>query len=673
MPEYGYAGEILKVDLSDGRITKLPSAPYAEKYIGGHGIAARLYWEMVPPQARALEPENCVICATGPVAGFPGFAGSRWKIFGKSASGDREAFTYANLGEGWGSWLKFAGYDALAVQGKADRPVYIYIHDGGVEIRDASHLWGQTTFDASDNLKAELGKNTSVLTIGPAGENLVPYATMLADGGASGAGGLGAVLGYKNLKAIAVAAGVKRPVAASPARVRELVARIQATKARAAAPSPWAVPGLTRDHACYGCGIGCSRQIYDGERGRLFKSLCEASMFYTRVSTGRFGNMDELRLLATRLADGYGLDAAVLHGMIGWLEECHREGILSEKEAGLPLARIGGAEFIEELTRKITYREGFGDALSRGTIAAAKSLGKRAEELLSLHVATRGSETKDYDPRVMMTTALLYATEPRRPIQQLHEVAMPLITWLQWAQGNKNIPFSSASFRRLADRIWGSPIAADFSTYEGKALAAKKLQDRVYSKESLVLCDLRWTMNQVFRFGGDADRPLTESDVYTKKEKKDDDSKWYPDFRPVGATVEHVTESEVYTAITGNEIDEAGLYKIGERVFNLQRAILLRQGWPGRDGDRLLDYYHTVPLRHGELHLNADGLAPGRDGEVISKLGTVVARDDFEKMKSEYYALRGWDTETGLPTRSGLEELGLKDVAADLAGRGLLK
>ena len=140
MPEHGYAGEILTVDLSDGTVTKLPTADYTDTYIGGHGIATRLYWEMVPPEAKAFDPENCLICASGPVTGFPGFAGFRWKIFATSPLGDPESFSYCNLGERWGAWLKYAGYDALVVQGKADKPVYLYINDGTVEIRDATHL-----------------------------------------------------------------------------------------------------------------------------------------------------------------------------------------------------------------------------------------------------------------------------------------------------------------------------------------------------------------------------------------------------------------------------------------------------------------------------------------------------------------------------------------------------
>jgi aldehyde:ferredoxin oxidoreductase len=166
MTEYGYAGEILKVNLSDGKILKADTADYARKYIGGHGIAARLYWDMVPGNAAAHDPENCLICASGPVAGFTRFAGFRWKICGKTALDNPESFSYCNMGERWGGYLKYAGYDALAVQGKAEKPVYVFINNGKVEIRDATMFWGMSSFDAIDALKAEAGKDSSVLTIG---------------------------------------------------------------------------------------------------------------------------------------------------------------------------------------------------------------------------------------------------------------------------------------------------------------------------------------------------------------------------------------------------------------------------------------------------------------------------------------------------------------------------
>lgn len=641
MSEFGYAGEILKVDLCDGTAERLPTALYADRFLGGRGIAARLYWDMVPPGAGAFDPENCLIYAGGPVAGFPGLAGFRWKICGKSSTGEADSFSYANLGEKWGAWLKYAGYDALAVRGKADKPVYLLVTDDKVEIRDAAGLWGKSAFDAADSLKTELGKGISVLAIGPAAENLVSFTTVLSDEGTSGSGGLGAVMGSKNLKAV-VTAGNKRPAAARPEQLQRLLDRIRGMRKLPSSftSSPWAIPGLTRDHKCFGCGLGCSRLVYTGDNGRRYKSFCQASGFYRRHVLNYHGKWNEAHLLAIQLADGYGLDTSVLHGLIEWLGASYRENLLTEEETGLPLSKIGSAEFIEALTRKIAFREGFGDVLARGTIAAAGTVGTRAQELLPDAVATRRGETKDYDPRMLPTTSLLYATEPRRPIQQLHEISIILLMWLNWARGEGNAFFSSADFREVGERFWGGAVAADFTTFEGKALAAKKIQDRTYAKESLVLCDLRWPITWANYSGGHVGDPSLES--------------------------------QIYSAITGKDIDEAGLNKIGERIFNLQRAILLRQGWPGRRGDVLLDYIHDSPLRQGEVFFSPDALVPGQDGRVVSRVGAIVDREEFQRVKSEYYTLRGWDETSGLPTEAGLADLHLEDVASDLKGRGLL-
>jgi len=639
LTEFGYAGNILKINLSDGNISKVPTAGYADRFIGGHGVAAKLYWDMVPPEAKAYDPENCLVYASGPVAGFPRFAGFRWKICGKSVLGDRESFNYCNLGDRWGAFLKFAGYDALAVQGKADRPAIIFINNGTVEIKDASSLRRKLTFDIVDALKEDHGADASVLTIGPAGDKLLTYATVYADEGASGSGGLAAVMGSKNLKAIIIAPGKNRPKAANAEKLRKLADEFRDLRPPGEMPSMWEIPGLTHDKACYGCGIGCGRHVYSLNGDRRYKSLCEASIFYTWAVEKYSGKADGAQLLATRLCDGYGIDTAVMHGMIEWLNACHEAGLITEKQTGLPLKQIGSPEFIEKLTGMIARQEGFGEILARGTIDAAREIGKDAENLLHLYIATRGSETKDYDPRLMITTSLFYATEPRRPIQQLHAVCSLVMAWLE--MGNPSRPgefFTIEKFRDVAEKFWGSRIAADFSTLEGKPLAAKIIQDRAFAKESLVLCDLRWPVMVVP--GGIGDATL---------------------------------ESRIYSAITGKETDEQELNRIGERIFNLQRAILLRQGWHGRKDDQLLEYYHTAPLEKGEIFWNDDGLVPGKDGEIMSKVCTVVDRDDFEKLKDEYYELRGWDIASGLPTEARLAELGLQDIAKDLKKRGLVR
>jgi aldehyde:ferredoxin oxidoreductase len=638
MTRFGYAGEILEVDLSSGSITRIPSAPYTDRFLGGRGLAAKIYWDMVPVAARPFDPENCLIYATGPVTGYNRIAGGcRWQVCGKSPVTVPESFSYANLGERWGIRLKYAGYDALVVQGKADKPVYIYIRDGKVEIRDATALWGNYAIEAGDSLKAELGKDVSVLTIGPAAENLVPFATMLADDGASGASGLGSVMGSKNLKAIAVA-GERQPEAADPTRLASLATRIQ--ELRKDTWKNWLddVPGRTKLRACYGCPSGCFRKSYT-EAGRRYKFFCQATHVYWPEGERDGQDSAEIAMLAIRCCDRYGLDTTILRPLTDWLADCYREGALRDNDIGLPLSKIGTGEFIELVTRKIAFREGFGEVLAQGIIKAAAKLGGRAEELSHLHVVTRASETRDYDPRLILTNALLYATEQRRPISQLHETSHSLWLWYNWTNKLEGAFLSYNDFLNIGKNFWGGAAGADYSTYEGKALAAKKIQDRAYAKESLILCDFLWPIIWV-RFAEDH-------------------------------SGDPAMESRVLAAITGREIDEAGLNKIGERVFNLQRAILLRQGCEGRKGDRLLDYLHEEPLPFA--FFNPDCLVPGKNGQIVSRKGARLPRADFENMKSEYYELRGWDIESGLPTEKILGELELADIAADLRTRGLLR
>ncbi|MCG6878622.1 MAG: hypothetical protein LJE96_05670 [Deltaproteobacteria bacterium] len=639
MAEFGYAGNILRIDLSNRRITSFPTAPYAQKFLGGRGLAARLYWEMASLEAKAFDPENCLIFANGPITGFPGLAGCRWQVCGKAPIMDPEVFSYANLGERWGAYLKYSGYDGLMVQGKADRPCYIYIDDEGSEIRDASFLWGKTTFETVDRLKAKLGKSNSILTVGPAAENLVVFATLFTDEGASGASGMGSVMGSKNLKAIVVASSKNRPKAADPDTLKELIKRISALR-----KDTWKnwlndVPGLTKRHACYGCGIGCFRKSYKHE-GKQFKFFCQAVHVYW-MAAEKFGGDDSIQtiLQAMRLCDGYGLDTTVMGPMIEWLENCFTQGVLSEAQTGLPLSKIGSLDFIQALTSKIAHRQSFGDLLARGTLMAAEKIGQKAMALTHASILTRASELREYDPRLVITNTLLYATEMRRPINQVHELTHALWMWLNWMGGEEGAFLSTDDFMNVAKNFWGGIQAADFSSYEGKALAAKKIQDRAYAKESLILCDFLWPVIWI-RFADNHSGDPT-------------------------------LESQVLSAITGREIDETGLNAIGERIFNLQRAILLRQGWGGRQGDRLLDYLHDEPL--DTVFFDPDCIVPGKNGKPVSRKGQKIVRSDFENLKSEYYQLRGWDVDSGLPREAKLKELGLSDIATDLKARDLLK
>lgn len=639
MSGFGYAGNILEADLTNSRISSYPSAEYTDIYMGGRGLGAKLYWDRVSPKTRAIDPDNCLICTNGPVTGFPGLAGSRCAICGKTRIRGEDLFCYGNLGGKWGVFLKYAGYDGLVVTGKAEKPVYLFIDNESAEIRDASALWGKTVFETGDILQSELGRGTSVLTIGPAGENLVSFATVVTDDGAVGSGGLGIIMGAKLLKAVVVS-GNKKPRAADQDKLADLIRPIREMTAKSPAEKlPWIIPGFNKKQICFACGLGCDRRKYTGPGGRVYKSVCQASIFYSGMAMSYCRDINKAQQIqrqTTRLCDSYGLDTAVMQPVIEFLEACGKEGILNNAETGLPLAKIGSIEFIEELIPKISTQNGFGKILSLGVLKAAESVGKEAESIIGNFVATKGGETKDYDPRMIITTSLLYATEPRRPIQQLHEISRILRLWLNWVNDGEDASITIEEFRHIGESLWGNALAVDFSTLEGKAMAAKRIQNRSYVKESLILCDRSWS---------DFARP------------------YVTDNRLI---------SRIYSVITGKEVDDSSLMEAGERIFNLQRAILLREGWNGRQGDRLLDYYHEKPLKEGELPFNGKGLVPGKDGEVISRIGAVLDRNDFEDLKSEYYELRGWDVESGLPTKSRLEELGLNDVAADLDGRGLL-
>lgn len=629
---FGYAGAILRVDLSRGDTTKLPTSDYADRFLGGRGLAARLYWDQAPPGVEPLSADNCVIFAVGPLAGFTRVAGSRWQVCGKAPATDPPMFSYANGGGSWGAWLRFAGFDAVAVVGRSDRPVFLHLHDGHVEIRDASGLWGCSTVETRRLLKNELGASTRVVSIGPAGENGVRFATLLADDDASASSGFGAVLGSKNLKAIAVS-GNRKPEAADPGRLKALADRALELRQGTWGPYPARMAGELKRHACFGCVAGCARATYratTGERGKFF---CQAGIFYMDPVLRFYGAMDETAFHAGRLCNEYGLNTNVIEPMIAWLGRCHEAGVLSEDETGLPLSKIGSYDFIEALVRRISLREGFGDALALGTTAAARSVGRGSEALIGQLIGTKADEDRVYDPRLYNITALLYATEPRKPVRQLHEVSWPMVYWASWTKRREGNFISSEVLRHLAERFWGGAASADLSTYEGVALAAKTIQDRACAEDCLIVCDYTWPMTWVRH----SEDHLGDTSL----------------------------ESQLVSAVTGEEIDEPGLNRIGERVFNLQRAILLRDGHEGRNGDVLLDFFHTAPLE-SEPHLNRSLLAPGKNGEVVCRKGSVLDRTDFERLKDQYYDLRGWDARTGVPTAHKLASLDLEDIRPDI-------
>jgi len=648
MPPFGYAGRILRLDLSIAKVTTIPTTDYVTDYLGGRGIAAKVYWDEVPPEAGAFDAENKLIFATGPMAGLPTIGGSRWKVCAKSPATTPEKFCYSNLGGRWGAALKFAGYDAIVVQGKSERPAYLLIRDDVAELRDASTLWGKGAIETRETLKSELGDSARVVAIGPAGENLATMATLLADNDASGSGGLGAVMGSKKLKAIVIMDGKKGVEVAQPEKLRELIQYYRGLSPIMLRTSSYRfstelVPSLSRTKMkkmdpCYGCR-GCSRRLYEADDGKKGKYFCASSMFYQPWSISYHGEWNDVPFYATKLVDTYGLDSKAIDRMISWLHRCYEVGILTDEYTGIPISKTGSLDFIETLTRKLSFRQGFGDLLAKGIDAAAESIGPEAKEQTKRIGYIAIPEYSDiYSPRLYITNAIFYAMEPRLPMQQLHEAGTLIPKWVSWVKGEPGATASSEVVRAIAKRCWGSEVAGDFSTYEGKALAAKMIQDREIAKECLILCDYLW--------------PII--DLETSEDHVGDPT----------------LESKLVSAVTGRDVDEEGLYKIGERVFNLQRAIHVREGHRGRDFDDLPDRCFSEPLKFDIM--NPDCLVPGKDGEVTSRKGAVIDRQEFEKMKDEYYELRRWDAATGLQTRASLEKLGLGYVADDLEKRGLI-
>jgi len=631
-----YAGNILRVNLSTGHVDKVSTEDYAPLFLGGRGIAAKIYWDEVPPGIDAFDPENRLLFVTGPIAGVAGFASPRWQVCGKSPIHDR--FSYCNLGGSWGAQLKFAGYDGLVIYGKSDKPVYLWIADDGVEIREATHLVGTGAIHCREKLKEELGRSFSVVATGIAGENRVVFASLVADNDATGSSGLGAVMGSKNLKAIAVR-GKRKIDVADPEKVKKLRERLHLEmKGRPISILPSIVnPEKLKKEICYGCGIGCMRSTYEGVGGQKGKFMCQSGVFYQTRAQRYYGEINEVPFEANKLCDDYGIDTHTIETMIMWLSRCYQAGLLSDEQTGIPLSKIGSREFIETLLRKISHRDGFGDLLAGGTYKAAEALGGKAPELITDYMTWTGYNSV-YGARLYITTGLLYATESRLPIQELHEISPLVMQWAIQATGLGQTYLTSEVMQAIAKRFWGNEIAADFSTYEGKALAAAKIQDREHAKECLILCDFVW--------------PIFHSRL----------------------SEDHVgdptLESQVCAAVTGRDIDEQGLYKIGERVFNLQRAILAREGHGGREHDRLEEFNFTVPLKTD--FGNPGCIVPGKDGELLCRKGMVVDREKFEQMKDEYYQIRGWDVATGLQKRAKLEELNLEWVAQKLESEGLL-
>jgi aldehyde:ferredoxin oxidoreductase len=630
---FGWCGKILNIDLSNSRVTERNTMDYSERFLGGRGIATRIYWEEVGPNVGAFDPENRLILMSGPLGGTGVQGASRFEAVGKSPMLMPEGFCYGNLGGFFGPYLKRAGFDGIVISGRSEKPVYVWIHDGKAQILDAVLLWRKGVYDVREILKDTHGKNVRFVTTGVAGENLCRSANLMTDNEGSATGGFGAVMGSKNLKAIAVL-GTGNPLVANPEKLKELNQLTIRLNKRALlqAPFPEEQVRRTGKSSCYQCGLDCKyRNSFRTASGKNVVRKCQSMFVYLPWVFRRPGETTETAVDATGICNDLSICTMEMSNVIHWLESCYQSGYLSDKETGIDISKLGTREFFENLANMIAHRQGFGDILAEGLLRAGEKLGDKAKAHFTNEISDVG-DGATYSGREYLMNGLLYALEPRQPIAMLHEISWLTGLWVINQANPEFSPVTSEVFRAAATKFWGHEKAWDLTTHEGKAKAAVNIMNRTYVKDSLLLCDSSW--------------PIMVSQD----------------------TPDHLgdpgLESRIFSAVTGIETDETGLNQYGERIFNLQRGVLLREGRRPKTDDVPKEFNFTDPVE--TVFMNSEVIVPGPGQEVISRKGQILERDVFETMRKEFYDLRGWSIDSGLQKAKTLEHLGLSDLLQDL-------
>ena len=446
---FGYQGKILHVNLTSGALEiEQPDEGFYRTYMGGSALGMYYLLKNTPAGVDPLGPENTLVLSLSPLTGAPVSGQSRMTSTAKSpltgAAGD------AQCGGFWPAELKFAGFDAVVVTGKATNPVYLWLHDGEAELRDASHLWGKTTGEVEAQIKEELGdRKVEIAQCGPAGEKLVRYACIInMSNRANGRTGMGAVMGSKNLKAVAVR-GKKRPEIADKAALQSAakwgadnfeesdvyglgmfgtaeVLRYQHQDGglpthnwSSGAFDGWeAIDGQTmyktvlkeRD-TCYACTVRCKRVVEITEGPYKVDPLYGGPEYETLATFGSYCGIDDLAAVsyANQVCNQYGMDTISCGATIAWAMDCFEKGIISEADTDGVQLRFGNAEAMVQMVEKIARREGFGDLLAEGSARAADKVGNGAEDLV---VAVKKQELPAHMPQVKRSLALIYAVNP---------------------------------------------------------------------------------------------------------------------------------------------------------------------------------------------------------------------------------------------------------------------
>ena len=615
---FGYAGRILRIDLSTGKTKVSPlSVEYAKKYIGGIGLGMALLLENSEPGVDPLSPENPLILTTGPFSGTMAPTGGNGHAFvAKSplTNGVGEAKSHGFFG----SELKRAGYDAVIFENKAEKPVYVWIDDDSVQLMDAKHLWGKSPKETEDAIREDLGDYyIRVASIGLAGEKLARVAAIINDTTrAAGRTGMGAVMGLKNLKAIAVR-GTKDVSVAKPEEFMEFV-KMMHERMKGPATVKYRTLGtplnvlvhnslgalptrnftnavfegvekvsgeylnehfVVKINGCSSCAMRCEHIAVVPEGP--YKGTTTRVEYEPLWSFGPHCGVDRMDaiLKAMELCNYYGLDSLSTGNIVGFAMDCYEHGILTKEDTdGLDL-EFGNAEAMVELVHKIGKREGIGDILAEGVKRAAEKIGKGAEKFAN-HI--KGLEMTGYDIRGLKTAALGYAVSFRG------------------ADHNRHGAYG-LDLKGTVDR---------FKVEKGRAKLVIDLENLYTIIDSLIIC-------------------------------KFSRGTYYEGFKDL---------AKYYTLVTGIEMTPEELERTGERINNLGRLFNIREGFTRKD-DHLPPKIMSTPI----------------PDDTVSK-GSYVTQEELDLMLDDYYATRGW-TKEGVPTLEKLKELGLEDLAYIVEGK----
>ena len=638
-PPFSYAGKILRINLTHREVRTEPTLRYTREWIGASGIAVKILYDELRPRVTPYDPANLLIFGAGALLGTPApgackmNASSLGPLTGGWASGCSDSYV--------GGQLKYAGYDSVVIEGWASRPVYLWIDNDKIEFRDASRLWGKTTWETLDGIREELGdRNLHCVSIGPAGENLVRGACIIQDKGrAFGRCGLGAVMGSKNLKALVVR-GTGSIKVARPEAFMEAVGDVRAMFDKAKSRDNFRKYGTLsclyrKQEVCGlsyrnfqecaipedmlqaidprktiekyevsrqsfpGCVLGCGRHLHitEGPYAGLKTESCQHEAMGTLQT--RLAIMEPTFLFkANALCDQLGLDVDAAGGAIGWAMECYQRGILTKKDTdGQPLV-WGDAQAVLTWIEKIAYRQGFGNVLAEGCARASDIVG-RGSGYYAMHI--KGQDLYE-QCRGSNGWLLGTATSTRGGGHTTGAIVIETVGELD---------------RQKAEAVYGADNVDRPLEYTGKARIVVYMEALSRMANSLGVClysTTCWDLEQI-------DLPQM---------------------------------ARLYSDATGWDTSVDDLKRIAMRQLNLEKALNLR--------------FTNFDRRH-DMPTPRDLQEPIPSGNLA---GWKLDEEKYNEMLDEYYELHGWNKQNSFPTRATLEELDLACVADDLESIGKL-